>query len=491
MKILNRRRQRRGNERRRGSVTIVALVVVVVLMLLCGAMLTSALQGKNERSSAVERHRADFTADAGIAHAVTNLTGNDDSDIGDVDTPLVFGGGTYWATVDDNGDGSYTVTSTGTNGNELSRLEALLEPIGGGIYDNAVFAGNSSGDPDYELRLGGLGGQADEVDGDIYSGGDVEVWGDADIGGTIRAGGEIVGATGEEDISQHIPDLGAMNYAATADFDVAQMFDDDGQYRWNNAGGSAYQLPESSPGHIFRMNPSDRTTNTNATEKDDFFLEDPYETVRSDSGQDGSNAYRFSPSGVSGEPGVDSNQKVFYIDGNLWLHNRRSYSLGMAHSEADGVQITVVVKGNIYFADNFFYQDDDKDGIAFIAMTDDDVDDSGNIYFGDPVYGTLQEMHAFMYAENNFYDTNLDASGSSEVYLNGNMTAGNQVLIERDYDDHHTKLTVDFDDRISVGDLSMPGLPGNSGVGPDRFLVTYWRQLPDRVQDDGGVIEIQ
>jgi len=227
------------------------------------------------------------------------------------------------------------------------------------------------------------------------------------------------------------------------------------------------------------MNPSDRTTNTNATEKDDFFLEDPYETVRSDSGQDGSNAYRFSPSGVSGEPGVDSNQKVFYIDGNLWLHNRRSYSLGMAHSEANGVQITVVVRGNIYFADNFFYQDDDKDGIAFIAMTDDDVDDSGNIYFGDPVYGTLQEMHAFMYAENNFYDMNLDEDGSSEVALFGNMTAGNQVVIERDFDGQHTKLSVEFDQRIARGDLDMPGLPGGGGGSGQRFIVTYWHRLSD------------
>ena len=57
--------------------------------------------------------------------------------------------------------------------------------------------------------------------------------------------------------------------------------------------------------------------------------------------------------------------------------------------------------------------------------------DSGNVYFGDPTFGTLREMHAFMYAENDFYDTNLSSSSSSIVELVGNMTAGNQVKINR------------------------------------------------------------
>ena len=87
--------------------------------------------------------------------------------------------------------------------------------------------------------------------------------------------------------------------------------------------------------------------------------------------------------------------------------------------------------------------------------------DSGNIYFGDPVFGTLEQMHAFMYAENNFYDNNLTPTGSATVTVHGNMTAGNQVPINRDFGQQHSKLTVNFDDRISVGDLDMPGLPSD------------------------------
>ena len=103
--------------------------------------------------------------------------------------------------------------------------------------------------------------------------------------------------------------------------------------------------------------------------------------------------------------------------------------------------------------------------------------DSGNIYFGDPVFGTLQKMYAYMYAENNFYDLNLDESGSSVVEVYGNMTAGNQVVIERDYGEEHTKLHVDFDERISTGEIVLPSLPGVSAGGAGKYGVTYWHRI--------------
>jgi len=138
--------------------------------------------------------------------------------------------------------------------------------------------------------------------------------------------------------------------------------------------------------------------------------------------------------------------------------------------------VTFVVKGNIYFSDNMFYMNKQKDGVAFIAITDDDVEDSGNIYFGDPVFGTLEHMDAFMYAENNFYDNNLSASGSAEVTVVGNMTAGNQVAINRDWGDQHSKLTIEFDDRISAGELDLPGLPGVNSAS-EGYVVVSWREV--------------
>jgi hypothetical protein len=74
-------------------------------------------------------------------------------------------------------------------------------------------------------------------------------------------------------------------------------------------------------------------------------------------------------------------------------------------------------------------------------------------------------MSAYMYAENNFYDSNLNASGSAIVKLNGMMSAGNQVAINRDYKGQHSRMMVTFDPRIAKGTLSLPGLPRSSQQG--------------------------
>jgi hypothetical protein len=459
-----------------GSASVIALLVVVTMLGVSGAVLAVSMRGQSERVGVVADEQALYAARAGVAHAVVNLTAGDAGAIGDAAVPVSFGGGDYWATIKANADDTITVTSVGTARGRQHAVEAIVEAPIGGIYQNAIFAGNSTDDATYALKLGGLGVQADLIDGDIYSGQDVTLAGMADVTGTIRASGSITGADGETGSTQAIPDLAGMNYAATADIDVAQLFKTS-TYKSNAAGGSAWQLPEKSPAHIFRMNPSDRTTETASTPKNDYFLEDPYETVQVDSSKDGSNPYPVTLSGVAGEPGVTSDQKVFYIDGNLWLHNKKTYSLGLTQKGGDGIQLTFVVSGNIYFSDSLYYEDAAKDGIAFIAMTDSKVKDSGNIYYGDPVFGTLKEMNAFMYAENNFYDLNLDHTGSQTVTLNGNMTAGNQVEIQHDWGTKHTKLTVNFDDRIATGELELPGLPSASGADPGAYLVVAWRRV--------------
>jgi len=466
-----------GKGATRGSASVIALLVVVTMLGVSGAVITVGMRGQHERAGVVSDEQAVQAARAGVAHAVANLTAGNAGQIGSSDAQIDFGNGEYWAEVQDMGDGAYQVTAVGTAQRREHAVRAIVVGPSGGIYQNAIFAGNSDGDATYALELGGLLGQADMVDGDIYSGQDVALSGDADVTGTIRATGTVTGAAGETGKKQPIPDLAAMDYPHTADFDVASLFAGSATWQSDDAGGKAWQLPESNPAHVFRMNPTDRGTEIASTAKNDYFLEDPYEPVNSDSKQDGSNVFPITLSGISGEPGASSNKKVFYIDGNLWIHNRRSYSLGLKHSDPNGVQVTIVVSGNIYFSDNLFYDDNDKDGLAFIAMKDADVEDSGNIYFGDPVFGTLVQMNAFMYAENNFYDNNLDASGSAQVTLNGNMTAGNQVLIDRDYGSSHTKLTVNFDDRIATEQLDMPGLPGSSGADSEAFQVVAWQRV--------------
>lgn len=466
-----------GQARRRGSAAVVALVAVTVLVGLCGAMLMIASRSNSEGGAAVDRHQASAAAQAGIDEALVRIAAGNVDDIGSADAPLAFGGGTYWVEVDPDVDAGICIVSAFAEARgEREALEALLSSGGLDIYDHALFAGNSGGDPLYAMKLGGTGVQADQVLGDVYSGGSVAITGTAMVDGTIRAQDDITGASGESGVYQPTPDLAAMDYPNTADFKVADLFLT-ANYQSNSLGGRAYQVPEANPAHIFRKNPSDRATDTASTVKNDYFLEDPYEPVQSDSGSTGANACPITLSGVSGEPGASGNRKVYYIDGNLWVHNRNVFSFKIKHNEPNGVQVTFVTKGNIYFSDNVFYQNTQVDGIAFIAMKDAAVADSGNIYFGDPVFGTLEQMHAFMYAENNFIDKNLSATGSAQVAVYGNMTAGNKVDIQRDYGSQHSKLTVNYDGRISMGDLDMPGIPGTGDVGGGAWTFKAVRRI--------------
>jgi len=152
------------------------------------------------------------------------------------------------------------------------------------------------------------------------------------------------------------------------------------------------------------------------------------------------------------------------------------FSFTLYTAAGEPARATFVVKGNIYISDNIMYQNPQQDGLALIAMKDPADPDSGNIYFGDPSFGTLERMDAFMFAENNFLDNNLSASGSATVTVNGNMTAGNQVKINRDYGTQHSKLTVNFDDRLATGSLQLPGLPGLNG-GEQQWAMAVWHEI--------------
>ena len=462
-----------GPPARRGSAAVVALVAVTVLVGLCGAMLMIASRSNSESGAALGHHQATAVAQAGLSEALLQVAASGTDGV-NVD-PQDFGGGAYSIELDDSVEGQLIVRASAEVRGEQEVLEALLTGGGSDIYDHALFAGNTSGDPLYKLKLGGSGAQADLVNGDVYSGGGVAVTGTATVTGTIRAHDAITGAAGESGVTQPVPDIAAMDYPNTADFNVASLFST-ASFTSNALGGKAWQVPESNPASIFRKNPNDRTSDTSSTVKNDYFLEDPYEPVTTDSGSTGANACKITLSGVSGEPGVSSNHKVFYIDGNLWLHNKSIFSFKIDHNDPSGIQVTFVVKGNVYFSDNLFYDNTGEDGVAFVAMKDSAVADSGNIYFGDPIYGTLEQMHAFMYAENNFIDKNLSATGSARVTVYGNMTAGNKVDIQRDSNGQHSKLTVNYDGRISSGDLDMPGLPGTDGSGGDDWALQAMRR---------------
>lgn len=443
----------------RGNALLAAVFAAVVLAGLGGSLISvvhSVNVAQHESQDQLQRF---YLAEAAARFAEIDLSGGGTGDLGSAVAPIAYGNGAYWTQAVPQADNTIRVLCYGLYRGTVRGLEAVFL-AGNDVFDNAVFAGNSSDDPNYAMKFGGNGGQADQVNGDVFSGGDIVFAGDAEIDGMPRASGKVDGKAGESGIEQPLPDLAAMHYDTTSDIMVSAEFKAHESYQSNGAGGKAYQVPEDNPAHIFRRNPSDRSSVTSSTDKDDYFLEDPYEPLKADSKQDGSDPYVITLSGTPGNPGSDGNRKVYYIDGNLWVHNNSSFSFRL--EAADALAVTIVVRGNIYISDNIYYGDTDKDALALIAMGDPDVKDSGNIYFGDPAFGTLEQMNAYMYAENDFLDNNLDALGSADVVLNGIMSAGNHVSINRDFGLAHSRLTVNFDERVSAGDVSLPGLPSSA-----------------------------
>lgn len=469
------RTHRKKASRERGSALLCTLVLVVSCAALGAAMIRKNVAVKVEYDARWNSAQRLYLARAGIASALIDLRQGNSGALGSAGAPVSYGDGAYYVETTTNADGTISLTSHGRFAGEWRTVRGIVRDVAVPVFDHAMYAGNSSGDPNYRMTFAGNGAQADTINGDIYSGGGITVGGQAVVNGSLRASGMIAGASGTSGITQPGPDLSAMHYETNHDVNVAAEFAPITTRTANALGGSAYQVPQSNRAHIFRKNPTDRATACNGTTKDDYFLEDPYQPRSTSSTVSAAAATVIQLN----DPAVGSpnsgNRLTYYVDGNLWVHSVPCYSFTIKHSDPDGVQVTFVVKGNIYYSDNIIRRNDAKDAFAFIALKDPAVPDSGNIYFGDASFGTLERMDAFMYAENNFHDVNLNAGGSSRVIVNGTMSAGNQIAIQRDYGSSHTRLELNFDSRLKTGALNLPNLPallGNGGGGADFRLAS-------------------
>ena len=308
---MNDRGQRTGGNRRGGAL-LISLVAVMVLAGMTAAMMTMSTAAQRENRAASDRVQALYLAEAGLSRAIADLnSGAPQQVFGTSTAPVDLGKGGFWGTSADNGNGTFTIRAFGTSAGKSRGVEAILVESVSSIFSNALFAGNSSGDPTYSLDFGGCADQADDIRGPVYSGNDVGISCDANIAGAIRAQGTITGGIGIEGSAQPLPDIAGMQYQINNNFDVASAF---AAATWeisSSMGGSAFQLPEDNPCHIFRKNPDDRAGNINGTPKDDYFLEDPFESKNSSSVIDPSAGAQITLSGLGGEPGPDGNGAVY------------------------------------------------------------------------------------------------------------------------------------------------------------------------------------
>jgi hypothetical protein len=497
------------------GLALIAVVVFTCIFIILGfSILNLAKSEIIMAQKDLNAEKAFYAAEAGLAQMSTKLYNNEFVDIADT----ALGEANYQVDLNLDADPPYAV-STGTAGMEVKKIKAELSFLSP-PFERAVYAGNvtggtwefslrGEGDPQPAGSVGEVGGK-DIINGNVYVNGDTSLYqqsnvnpspqgnfnGDIESTGTASVLDEATvsgSVTDGAPVKSH-PSLADMNYAANNTHDVSKIFAD--------AGIVSGYLPL---GHelynVMVKNPGNRSSECGTTAGDDYFLEPVHVTGGGD--QKGAT--------TTLNLGED---RIYYVDGDVWVHNPATYGFLV-----DG-KVTIVATGDIHLSDNIKYANDES-LLGLIALGKYDgsgqLISGGNIYFGDPRFGTMYTVFGLMFAADSFlYNTDSVTGGTAEpetgfsVY--GNLNALNKVCIERDwYDDsttgqakpayfdsiagqwvdsetgdaltsteinslRHYQMMITYDDRVQTLETQPPGLP--RGNGTIFGGLRSWQELP-------------
>jgi hypothetical protein len=190
-------------------------------------------------------------------------------------------------------------------------------------------------------------------------------------------------------------------------------------------------------------NPSTRSAENASTTGDDYFFEPS--TIS------GSGTWKTAPTLLNLGEG-----RIYYVDGHVWFNSHSTYGF-----KVDG-KATIAATADIHVSDNLAYANTnsatgDMLGLVAVGKTNGlGGFTGGNVYFGDPEFGTLYTVDAFMFARKDFlYNTSANNGQAGEpesgFTILGNYGALGQVRIFRDwYDMGATPRPAYYDDLAGV-----------------------------------------
>lgn len=432
---------------RTGGILPLVMVILAAFSLLIVALLKLGENGALETAYQLRRAQAFWLAEAGRQRCIDDLYSG--------------GSGVFpLTTIGTNIPGAFKVEIDPTNSNR--RISSGIVTAGNLTvtnriridlaflsrpFEKAIFAGNYDGSP-WTFTLSGTGASVPpgsgsggfdsilgdtHIDGDVFMDGQSRTYppnpnrysldGDVDATGAITVGtnASVSGSQNEGVDVIPPPDLGAMDYAHNNDYDIAQIF--------NDLNINSGYLPLGHPlRNVVVKNPSNRSAENNSTAGDDFYFE-PVSI-----GSAGTPTTAVTPLNLG-----DDN--IYYVDGHVWFNNHSTYGF-----QVNG-QSTIVATRDIHVSDNLSYRDRDpshadSDMLALVALgqySGGTLTSGGDVYFGDPEFGTLYTVDAFMFANNNFYynTRSNNSSGQEEpesgFKVFGNFMAVNQVVVFRDW----------------------------------------------------------
>lgn len=440
-----------------------AILAVVMVLMLAFSLITLSLfhlGNHSAREAAYEQRRSQafWLAEAGVQVAIANLYAGGDGEISETEAGLSQSG-SYVVIKDPLDETRRIATGKLIVGNRTITRRIIVElAYIASPFENAIYCGNymseewtlflngkkieNEDDGPTMPKSGSSPGGNDVILGDLDINGNVKMMDDSKVmppdpnhyglAGDINASGKIdaldAAVSGNKNSNGSSaydpPNLAAMEYDKKYDYDVA------GEYEKYEALGLIVKgrLPESHALHdivVKNIHPSgDPTPNA-----DDYYFE-PVHTVT------GSRATGASPL-------ILGDDKIYYVDGHVWFHNRSTYGF-----QVDGTAV-IASTYDIHISDNINYKNRGSDAVsgnppdmlALVALgqfTGDVRNGYGNVYFGDPKFGTLYSCDAFLFANNDFlYNTSSDTGGQEEpesgYKVFGNYMAVNNVIVLRDW----------------------------------------------------------
>ncbi len=427
--------------REKGAILVAVIIVAIIFAIIGLGILTLGEHEAILGRIYTDKTRAFYLAEAGLAKLSETL--QTPVVLQDIDNTLEgsLEQGSFSVVLDTSSYPCYAI-ATGTSGTVQKRIRVQATFLAA-PFENAIYAMNSSG-ASWALQLRGTGnpvasgrkekGGKDIISGNIVVNGDVYMYeqsrvipaptpntyglnGDVGATGSINVVGSasISGARNPNADEPDPIDLTAMDYENNNTHNVTQIFED--------AGVSQGYLPVGNElRDVFVKNPSDRSAECAGTTGNDYFFEP-------------SSGFVFGSPKTGDTPINAGNDRVYYIDGDLWVHSLPTYGFKM------NGRVTIVTTGNIHICDNMEYANENSLlGLVALGKYDDsgNLISGGNIYFGDPVQGVMGIFSAMMYAGNDFlFNTDPITRRSAEpdtgFTVNGSFAAAGQVNVERDW----------------------------------------------------------
>ncbi len=184
--------ERHGRAAKAGGVLVTTVVMTAVAAVALGSVMHMLTNHRQMAQRSFARDRAFYLAEAGLAAALAKLNLYSDANIPfnqsvnyfESDDSFEASDWGFQTVLSVTTNGNNVITSTGRFGGESSAVSTGVSLTGGersvhALYAHALYAGNSSGDTNYTLCVGGTGNGADFVVGDTYSGNDLDVSGSA------------------------------------------------------------------------------------------------------------------------------------------------------------------------------------------------------------------------------------------------------------------------------------------------------------------------